>query len=539
MEIFEIADQQAFEAIGPEWNELLRACAGRNVYLTHEFVFTWWKHLGLARGGVAVRPGGWGSNSWTERLAILAAREDGRLIGIAPLAIVNTEIRGAGAPLRLLCFIGDSLLTRYRDFVLEKGREGEILDAFWTRIATMLTDSLDVVFLGNMHEESASPTLSVRWLRAHPAAALRFTQFKGKAEGGLTPDNLDQIRIDLRIASQSAGSPPEAREALETLVMRSRADGTSGDPHDSTHSIGPSVAAIADAYPALRPLLKRPLATLQHDLIDLEYPYIPLPSTWEDYKATVTPSMRRNFNHEANKLARLGSVTVERICETVDPDRDLADLIRLHQAAMGDESLTLNDQTAGFHREMLQVGVRNGWLRLSFVTLDGRRVGVLESYHYDGRRHLAILGRDPRIAASVGMLSLRYAIEDAIQSGAREVDLGPGNMRYKFHLTKHARRVNNLIVTKPAVEMPLKDLLLGLFDITRDLKLGSGSTAPAPGTQHLAPSTAHFVTPRAFTLAPGIRTPRLTSFPLDEPTGTTYSTISSGASRSARRSSAT
>src|ERR1700733_4454204 len=99
MEIVELPDERAFEALGPEWNELLGACASRNVYLTHEFVFTWWKHFGSRRGGIAGRPGGWGSNSWTERLAILTARENGRLIGIAPLAIVNTEIRGAGAPL--------------------------------------------------------------------------------------------------------------------------------------------------------------------------------------------------------------------------------------------------------------------------------------------------------------------------------------------------------------------------------------------------------------------------------------------------------
>src|SRR5262245_36414082 len=59
-----------FAALRDEWNALLETSSSRCVFLTHEWLFTWWKHLAAGR-----------------TLYILTSRQDGRLVGILPLAV--------------------------------------------------------------------------------------------------------------------------------------------------------------------------------------------------------------------------------------------------------------------------------------------------------------------------------------------------------------------------------------------------------------------------------------------------------------------
>src|ERR1700756_5274028 len=59
-----------FEAIGCEWNELLQRSRSNCVFLTHEWLTAWWRHLAEGR-----------------KLEIVTARENGRLVGILPVAL--------------------------------------------------------------------------------------------------------------------------------------------------------------------------------------------------------------------------------------------------------------------------------------------------------------------------------------------------------------------------------------------------------------------------------------------------------------------
>jgi hypothetical protein len=65
-----IQNQAAFAALKDEWTELLSAGSSRCLFLTWEWLHTWWKHLA---GG--------------KRLRIAAVRRDGRLAALAPLAV--------------------------------------------------------------------------------------------------------------------------------------------------------------------------------------------------------------------------------------------------------------------------------------------------------------------------------------------------------------------------------------------------------------------------------------------------------------------
>lgn len=117
-----ITDADAFEALRPEWEELLEASPSRCLFLTWEWLFTWWKHL--ARG---------------RRLALLAVRRGGQLVALAPFA--RGTSRPAGAVGRHLLPTSLQLLgtgqvgSDYLDLLVRAGRERPAAEALAEHLA--------------------------------------------------------------------------------------------------------------------------------------------------------------------------------------------------------------------------------------------------------------------------------------------------------------------------------------------------------------------------------------------------------------------
>jgi CelD/BcsL family acetyltransferase involved in cellulose biosynthesis len=76
-----------FAEMHQEWNTLLQQSPVDDAFLTWEWLFTWWKHYGHSY-----------------QLCILVAREDNRLVGIAPLMLETQKV--LGFKLRVLRNIG-------------------------------------------------------------------------------------------------------------------------------------------------------------------------------------------------------------------------------------------------------------------------------------------------------------------------------------------------------------------------------------------------------------------------------------------------
>ena len=102
----------AFGDLRDEWNSLVEVSRSKCVFLTHEWLFTWWKHL-----------------SGTRKLCILTARQDGRLAGILPLALRAPQYSRMMP--RSLEFLGSGLIgSDYLDAVALPEQEREVIEAF-------------------------------------------------------------------------------------------------------------------------------------------------------------------------------------------------------------------------------------------------------------------------------------------------------------------------------------------------------------------------------------------------------------------------
>src|SRR5262245_57229260 len=114
-----IDDLHAFGALRNAWNDLLGDSSSNCLFLTWEWLHTWWKHLAGARS-----------------LSILAVRRGDELVAIAPLAR-TLSVLGRFVPVGSLQFLGvGSIGSDYLDVIVRRDREAEALDALRSYLAS-------------------------------------------------------------------------------------------------------------------------------------------------------------------------------------------------------------------------------------------------------------------------------------------------------------------------------------------------------------------------------------------------------------------
>jgi len=118
MQLRVITDENEFFQLRDEWNALLSKSSANCIYLTWEWLFTWWKIFKQSR-----------------KLLILTVYDNNQLIGIAPMLIrkvryfyflgfIRIEFLGIGEN------ENDEVGSNYLDFIILTGKESEVLELF-------------------------------------------------------------------------------------------------------------------------------------------------------------------------------------------------------------------------------------------------------------------------------------------------------------------------------------------------------------------------------------------------------------------------
>ncbi|MBI2413189.1 MAG: GNAT family N-acetyltransferase [Deltaproteobacteria bacterium] len=148
MELVCIRDLEGFLKLKDEWNSLLIRSTSESVYLTHEWLSAWWK--GFAKDG---------------GLLVLLAKEEGRIIGAAPLMSLKGRFRGL--PIRKVVFMGDANWT-VGDFIISENR----VKVMEEMISRLYNEAWDLVDLQGIPDDSANLPVLEEKLKARGA---RFT----------------------------------------------------------------------------------------------------------------------------------------------------------------------------------------------------------------------------------------------------------------------------------------------------------------------------------------------------------------------------
>ncbi|MFQ6001834.1 MAG: GNAT family N-acetyltransferase, partial [Anaerolineae bacterium] len=109
------------------------------------------------------------------------------------------------------------------------------------------------------------------------------------------------------------------------------------------------------------------------------------------------------------------------------------------------------DQTMQrFFKAMAQNTFEAGWLRLSFILINGLKMASLFCFDYGDSILLYNSGYDPERyrALSPGVLATAHCIEEAIQRKKKVFDFLRGSEEYKYRFGAQDTEVYRLVVTR-------------------------------------------------------------------------------------------
>lgn len=128
-----ISDPASFLDLRKDWDELLEACPNDCIFLTWEWIYTWWQHL-----------------SENRKLHIIVVRLDGLLIALAPLALRPGRMNRM-MPWPVLEFLASGNVgSDYLSFLIRPGHETTAV----REITSCLSDSVRMLELVRIKKSS-------------------------------------------------------------------------------------------------------------------------------------------------------------------------------------------------------------------------------------------------------------------------------------------------------------------------------------------------------------------------------------------------
>lgn len=131
MQVDVVTDDQGFRSLQDIWNPLLSRSGTNNIFLTYEWLSTWWRHFGHRH-----------------RLFIVVVRSGGRIVGLLPLmATLREGFRQLG--------VISNRISVYKDFIIDAEQDRtEVIEA----ILRALVDSggWDFLLLNGFPEDSGN-----------------------------------------------------------------------------------------------------------------------------------------------------------------------------------------------------------------------------------------------------------------------------------------------------------------------------------------------------------------------------------------------
>ena len=155
-----------------------------------------------------------------------------------------------------------------------------------------------------------------------------------------------------------------------------------------------------------------------------ESPYLRLEGTWESYLASLKPKFRSNLRNRLKRLQQLGPIEFELVRERAACDPALEDAFSIEQSGWkGEEGSAIGSDPAlkAFYTEWGEHAADEGWLRLWFLRLNGRRVAFEYDLEFRGTLYCMKIGYEPELQPyAAGQVLKTGVLERAFQDGLRE-----------------------------------------------------------------------------------------------------------------------
>jgi CelD/BcsL family acetyltransferase involved in cellulose biosynthesis len=179
-------------------------------------------------------------------------------------------------------------------------------------------------------------------------------------------------------------------------------------------------------------------------------PYIDLPSSWDDYLASVTATRRQALRRRERNMARAHRVTVVDH-DVAGLDEGWRRLVDLHERRWGGAGTFSNPRVERLHRAFAAELAGRGQLWLSTLELDGQPAAAWYGFSQRDTVYFYQSGRDPKWEdLNVGAVLMTRMVRRAIESGYRRLDFLRGTESYKAQWTAAHRVTAELVAFRPS-----------------------------------------------------------------------------------------
>ena len=177
-------------------------------------------------------------------------------------------------------------------------------------------------------------------------------------------------------------------------------------------------------------------------------PYVPLAGGWDAYFQGLRPKHRSNLRNRFKRLGRIGAVERE-LVSTADQGA-LDDALRIEALGWkGTKGTAIRNQPEleRFYRRLTEEASDQGWLRLHFLRVGGRRIAFQYHLEYGDRVYVLKLGYDPEFApCSPQNLLCSLVLEDAFARGLGSYEFLGSREPWKLEWAREARPLDWLFV---------------------------------------------------------------------------------------------
>ena len=209
--------------------------------------------------------------------------------------------------------------------------------------------------------------------------------------------------------------------------------------------------AIAEHSPT-RPILDRlgqsgayRVESLREDVC----PQLDLPANWEAYLESLSSKNRHELRRKLRRLAAEANYHWHTVHDPAELPAAVATFAELHRQSSRDKRVFMDQAMEAYFLANAQVILQAGWLWLSFLEVDGRRVASTFAYDYNGTVALYNSGYDPAYSfLSVGLLAVVFCLQEAVLANRRSFDFLQGSEPYKYDLGGRDLAVYNIKVSR-------------------------------------------------------------------------------------------
>ena len=164
-------------------------------------------------------------------------------------------------------------------------------------------------------------------------------------------------------------------------------------------------------------------------------PRVTLPSTVDEYFASLTKKHRHELRRKLRRLHNAGDVEQLELTTPNEIESAMDDFIKLHRGSSIDKEEFMTPQREAFFREIAVTLAEKDVTRIYFLTINGEKVATSLAFKIGSTKYLYNSGYLPdRSWLAVGLLNHAINILASIREGIEVYDFMRGDERYKYHL---------------------------------------------------------------------------------------------------------